>query len=125
MLGNETLWDAAVRCHEVLAVSGISHAIVGGVAVCLHGYRRNTVDVNLQVRREDTEAIRETLEAVGFQWSPQNHEFLSPSGVPIQFLLTGDRAGNDSEVRFPDPGVAKTVTIKEGLPVLSLARLID
>lgn len=125
MLGNETLWDAAVRCHEVLAVSGISHAIVGGVAVCLHGYRRNTVDVDLLVRREDTEAIRATLETAGFQWSATNHEFRSPSGVPIQFLLAGDRAGNDSEVRFPDPGVANTVTMKEGLPVLSLARLIE
>ena len=125
MLGNQTLWDAVVRCHETLAVSGISHAIVGGVAVCLHGYRRNTVDVDLLVRREDVEAIRSTLEAAGFEWSAQNHEFLSPSGVPIQFLLTGDRAGNDSEVRFPDPGVANTVVQKEGLPVLSLARLIE
>ena len=71
------------------------------------------------------EATRERLEAAGFQWSAKNHEFLSPSGIPSQFLLAGDRAGNDSEVRFPDPGMANTVTLKEGPPVLSLARLIE
>lgn len=34
MVGKESLWEAAVRCHEALRVEGIPHAIVGGVAVC-------------------------------------------------------------------------------------------
>ena len=125
MLGNETLWEAAQLCHEVLNESGIPHAIAGGVAVCLHGYRRNTVDVDLVVRREDSDQIRVALETAGFVWKPKNHEFRSPSGIPIQFLLAGDRAGKDSEVRLPDPESRKAVTDREGLPVLSLARLIE
>ncbi len=125
MLGNENLWDAAVRCHEALAESDIAHAIVGGVAVCLHGYQRNTVDVDLLVCRDDADAIRSTLEGVGFRWSPERHEFSTATGIPIQLLLAGDRAGNDSEVLLPDPSSRKSVTIKEGLPVLTLARLIE
>ena len=125
MLGQKTLWDAAVCCHETLAASSIAHAIVGGVAVCLHGYRRNTVDVDLLVRPEDAELIQSTLEAAGFRWSRKNHEFHSPAGIPIQLLLAGDRAGNDSEVYLPDPTARKTITVKEGLPVLTLARLIE
>ncbi len=125
MLGNATLWDAAVLCHETLAELKIPHAIIGGVAVCLHGYRRNTVDVDLLVCRDDIEAIRAALEASGFRWSSKNHEFQTATGIPIQLLLAGDRAGNGSEVLLPDPGLPKSLAIKDGLPVLSLARLIE
>ena len=41
------------------------------------------------------------------------------------FLIAGERAGKGSEIRLPDPDSAKSVTIKEGLPVLSLSRLIE
>jgi precorrin-2 methylase len=43
MLGNQTLWDTARHCHEALRQAGVAYAVVGGVAVCLHGYQRNTV----------------------------------------------------------------------------------
>src|SRR5262249_33846970 len=43
MLENESPWSLATRLHRVLSQHDIDHAIVGGVAVCLHGYRRNTV----------------------------------------------------------------------------------
>lgn len=36
MLGKNSLWDAARTSHQALL--GLPHAIVGGVAVCLHGY---------------------------------------------------------------------------------------
>ncbi|CAN0360057.1 unnamed protein product [Ectocarpus sp. 4 AP-2014] len=53
MLGNETLWEAAQKTHAVLAAAGVPHAILGGVAVCLHGYQRNTADVDLVIQTED------------------------------------------------------------------------
>ncbi|MFO0974832.1 MAG: hypothetical protein U0996_00465 [Planctomycetaceae bacterium] len=52
MLGNENLWQAATICHQVLADAGISHSVCGGVAVCLHGYQRNTVVLDLIVQRK-------------------------------------------------------------------------
>ena len=125
MLGNETLWEVAQSCHQLLEEAEIPHAIVGGVAVCLHGYQRNTVDVDLLVRKEDGERLREVLEQAGFEWIAREAEFRSASGIPVQFLMAGERAGKGSEIRLPDPDSAKSVTIKEGLPVLSLARLIE
>lgn len=125
MLGNETLWEAAQNCHQLLEAAEIPHVIVGGVAVCLHGYQRNTVDVDLLVRREDGERLRDVLEQAGFEWIARDAEFLSESGIPVQLLLAGERAGKGSEIRLPDPDSGKCVTIKEGLPVLSLARLIE
>lgn len=43
MLEKESLWATATRCHQALAARAIPHAIIGGVAVCLHGYQRNTL----------------------------------------------------------------------------------
>jgi len=64
MLNNETLWNVAARCSRVLTEGGIAYSVCGGVAVCLHGYRRNTVDLDLVVRREDSARARKLLEVV-------------------------------------------------------------
>lgn len=125
MLENESLWQAAARCHEVLAAENIPHAVVDGVAVCLHGYQRNTVDVDLLVRKADSPSVRQSLEREGFAWDSRENQFTSPSGVAIQFLHAEDRAGPDSEVRLPDPADERAVTEIEGLPVLRLSRLIE
>jgi hypothetical protein len=125
MLANQTLWDAAVECHATLDAAGIPHAIVGGVAVCLHGYRRNTVDLDLLVRRDDQPRVRATLEAAGYVWSPENAEFRTPSGIPVQFLISGEKAGKGAEVAFPEPDTPGATVEIEGLAVLALARLIE
>jgi hypothetical protein len=67
MLGNETLWDTARRAHAALSAAEIPHAIIGGVAVCLHGYRRNTVDVDVLIWPRDSDAVKSTLQDAGFQ----------------------------------------------------------
>jgi hypothetical protein len=125
MLENESLWQTAVQCHRLLAAAKIPHAIMGGVAVCLHGYQRNTVDVDLLVRDEDAKAVRATLEADCFTWDAKHKEFLAPSGVVVQFLLAGERAGKDSEVKLPDPADERATTEVEELPVLTLVKLIE
>jgi hypothetical protein len=125
MLENQSLWDTAAECHQLLESAGISHAVMGGVAICLYGYQRNTIDLDLLVRAQDTEQIRSVLKRASFVWHAESSEFRSPSGIPVQFLLAGDRAGSGSEVRLPDPSLPGLVTEIEGLPVLSLAKLIE
>lgn len=125
MLGNESLWDAAVASHALLAGAGLPHAIVGGVAVCLHGYQRNTVDVDLLVRPADAAAVQQSLTSAGWQWDATQKQFLSESGVILQLLLAGEPAGRGSEVRLPDPADETSTTELEGLPALTLARLIE
>ena len=101
-------------------------AVVGGVAVCLHGYRRNTVDVDVLVRREDAVAVRETLEQAGYVWNADAREFVGSAGIAVEFLLSGEPAGDDSSygVYLPDPAEPTVTTELERLPVISLSRLI-
>ena len=125
MLGNESLWDVATQCHAILNRVAVPHAIVGGVAVCLHGYQRNTVDLDLLIGPESALQTRAALELSGFTWSPAEAEFRSPSGIPVQFLTAGDRAGSGSELRLPDPADKSAIVEIEGLPVVTLAKLIE
>jgi hypothetical protein len=125
MLANQTLWDAAAECHAALAAAAIPHAIVDGVAVCLHGYRRNTVDLDLLVRQADQARIRDVLEASNFKWFAEAAEFRAPSGLPVQFLLSGERAGKGAEVFLPEPDAPGVCIEIEGLSVLGLAWLIE
>ena len=125
MLGNESLWEAAKECHAALEQAAVPHAIIGGVAVCLHGYQRNTVDLDVLIGSSAQAAVRAALETAGFQWSEQAAEFRSPGGIPVQLLIANDRAGAGSEVRLPEPSDSSAVVYLEGLPVLSLARLIE
>jgi len=125
MLDNENLWQVATQCHRILGSEEIPHAICGGVAVCLHGYQRNTVDLDLIIRRSDSERVKETLTEAGLTWDEAGKEFRSPAGIPVQFLLTGERAGSGSEVVLPEPEGEFNVEQIEGLPVLKLSKLIE
>lgn len=55
----------------------------------------------------------------------ERKESRTASGIAVPFLLSGERAGKGSEVRLPDPAQADTVRLLEGLPTLSLAKLIE
>lgn len=125
MLENQTLWETAVRVHDVFAARAIDHAIVGGVAVCLHGYRRNTIDLDLLIRPEDTAAVRTALGTDGFEWQEKGKEFFTASGIAVQFVMAGESEGPGQPAVFPDPADAAHVATIEGLPVLSLAALVQ
>lgn len=125
MLGATNLWQATVECDRVLREASIPHAIVEGVAVCLHGYQRNTVDLDVLVRRQDASEIRCALQSVGYKWDATRKEFQNSSGVVVQFVTAGDRAGNDSLIRLPDPSVEGISVEIEGVSVIALPRLVE
>ncbi|MBX7105374.1 MAG: hypothetical protein K1X57_14920 [Gemmataceae bacterium] len=125
MLENESLWQTATRVHGALTDAGIDYAIAGGVAVCLHGYRRNTVDIDLIIRPEQADDFRVALAAAEFNWNSETREMRSPSGVAVQVLLAGESEGPGQPARFPSPDDATCLAHIEGLVVLSLAALIQ
>ncbi|MCA9121613.1 MAG: hypothetical protein KDB11_15590 [Planctomycetales bacterium] len=125
MTGNETLWDIATHCNQLLRSAGIPYSICGGVAVCLHGYQRNTIDLDLVIRGQDSEQVRRVLESGGLIWDSVAKEFRSESGIAVQFLISGENAGSGLEVRVPDPSGKENVEMIEGLSVLRLSRLIE
>ncbi|MCA9189429.1 MAG: hypothetical protein R3E01_34470 [Pirellulaceae bacterium] len=99
--------------------------VVDIVAVCLHGYQRNTNDVDIIIQPLDTSQVESLLIANGYEWDEPGKEFRSSSGSAIQFLMAGDKAGKGTEVLIPEPLGELNVEEREGLPVVRLSRLIE
>jgi len=54
------------RILAVLKHAGIEFALCGGMAVIIHGYPRATRDIDILVREEDLESLRELLHQIGY-----------------------------------------------------------
>jgi len=105
----------------------IPYAVVGGMAMFFHGYRRFTEDVDLLVTREGLAEIHRRLEGLGyyppFAGSKQLRD--AELGVKVEFLVTGEYPGDGKPkpLAFPNP---EEVSIEiDGLRCLQLPRLID
>lgn len=119
----ESLRRIAGRLDEL----GIPYAIVGGMALFLHGYRRFTEDVDLLVAADDLPRIHAALRGRGylppFEKSKQLRD--TETKVRIEFLTSGGYPGDGKPkpVAFPDP--RDSWVDVNGLKVLPLERLIE
>jgi hypothetical protein len=119
--------DALRKITKRLSELGIDHAVVGGMALFRHGYRRFTEDVNLLVTREGLKEIHRQLDGMGyvppFQGSKNLRE--TEHGVKIEFLITGEFPGHGKPkpVAFPTP---ESVAVEiDGIRYISLPALIE
>ncbi len=125
MLGNESIWDVAARCHDLLSSAEIPYSVCGGVAVCLHGYQRSTTDLVLIIRPDDSSRVQQILSDAEYLWNDETAEFRSPDGIAVQFVMAGKKAGKGSEVSVVEPIGDLNVEQIEGLSVVRLSRLVE
>jgi hypothetical protein len=120
---HKTLQRITRRLDEL----GIPYALVGGMALFFHGYRRFTEDVDLLVTRQGLEEAHRRLEGLGyvppFAGSKQLRD--AETGVRIEFLITGEYPGDGKPkpVAFPDPAAAAVEV--HGMHLLPLPKLIE
>jgi hypothetical protein len=118
---------ALVKIARKLDELGIPYAIVGGMAMFFHGYRRFTEDVDVLVTPESLAKIHAELEGLGyvppFKGSKQLRD--TENGVRIEFLVTGAFPGDGKPkpVAFPDP--ADVAVAIEGIRFVRLDKLIE
>src|SRR5579862_2118440 len=119
----ETLQRVTRRLNEL----GIPYAVVGGMALFQHGFRRFTEDVDLLVTRDGLKAIHEQLEGRGYlpPFSGSKNLRDTTSGVKIEFLVTGGFPGDGEPkpVAFPDP--AEVAVEMNGAKYIRLPKLIE
>jgi hypothetical protein len=120
---HQTLRRITKRLDEL----GVPYALVGGMAMFFHGYRRFTEDVDLLVTPEGLVEVHRRLEGLGYlpPFAGSKHLRDTESGVRIEFLVAGEYPGDGKPkpVVFPNPEEAR-VSI-DGVPCLELAKLIE
>ncbi len=107
---------------------GIPYAIVGGMALFQHGFRRFTEDVDLLVTREGWNLIHEKLMGRGYvsPFSGSRNLRDTETGVRIEFLITGGFPGDGKPkpIAFPDPAqVAVELDGRKYVPLVTLIEL--
>ena len=106
---------------------GIPYAVVGGLSLFAHGFRRFTEDVNILVTPEGLKRIHKALDGLGYKPPFAGSKNLrdTESGVRVEFLVTGQFPGDGKPkpVAFPDPDAVAIE--KDGVRYLSLPALID
>jgi hypothetical protein len=82
--GRGQVLETAREMTALIRASGATAAIVGGVAVMLHGHVRATVDVDVYIE-DDPGPLAARLEAAGFAFDPGRREFRRDL-VPIHLV---------------------------------------
>lgn len=119
--------QAMRRIAKRLDELGVAYAIVGGMALFQHGFRRFTEDVDILVTREGLKTIHENLEGRGYlpPFAGSKHLRDTELGVKVEFLVSGGFPGDGKPkpVAFPDPVTVAEVI--DGRKYLCLTSLIE
>lgn len=115
------------RLADRLSEERIPYAIIGGMALGLHGFQRVTGDVDVLTTKQGLDAIHEKLVGRGYvpKFTGARKRIKDTStGIDVDLITTGEYPGDGKPkpVVFPDPAEAVE---REGLAVLPLPRLIE
>ena len=139
--GIEKVRKRLLRAAEALRTAGLPYAVVEGNAIAAWVSRvdesavRNTRDVDILVRREDFEKIRNALEKIGFRYRrvsalgrPGRMDIFLESGEAkvrdaIHLLWAGEKIMSDSPEPAPDPAGSEESGGFALIPLPALVRM--
>lgn len=87
LTGDSPILDVARQVSDLIRSARLDAAVIGGVAVVLHGHVRTTVDVD--VFTTDAEALGQALRDGGFTWDAQHKQFMKGE-VPVHLVTLAE-----------------------------------
>jgi hypothetical protein len=120
----ETLRRLAARLRD----EGMEYAVIGGLALAAHGYRRFTEDVDILMSPETLRRFRDRFVGRGYlpAFATASKSFRDTiTDVKIEVMTTGEYPGDGKPkpVSFPNPAEAREE--RDGLSVLPLVNLVE
>jgi hypothetical protein len=105
--GRDPATKAMRRLVKKLEKANIAHAVMGGMAVYVHGYRRYTDDVDVLVTPEGLEAFRSQFVPKFYEpVEGKKRRFVDrTNGVTVDLVVAGHFPGfrKAGPITFPDP----------------------
>jgi hypothetical protein len=127
LMGEGVVHQSLQKITKRLEQLGVPYAVVGGLAIAAHGFKRMTDDVDVLVDPAGLKIVHEALEGLGyvapFAGSKQLRD--TETSVRIEFLVTGQYPGDGKPkpVAFPDP---RDVAVEiDGIRYLNLPTLLE
>jgi hypothetical protein len=115
------------RLTQRLDEESIPYALIGGMAIGLHGYLRVTKDVDILTTPGGLVTIHQRLVGRGYVLAfPGARKRLrdTQTGILIDIITSGEYPGDGKEkpIRYPDPSDAVD---RDGIHVLALPRIVE
>lgn len=123
-----SIFETLKQLDERFEQLGINYAVLGGMALVLHGYRRLTEDVDLLLTDVGLSQFQEHLEGRGYvkAFPGAKKTFRDTNtGVRVEIITTGEFPGDGKPktISFPDPSLVKVEI--DGISVVDLKTLIE
>lgn len=120
--------DTLKRLAADLDNAGISYAVIGAIALNIHGYRRFTEDIDLLITREGLEKFQSSLVGLGYRpaFEGATKKFRATAeNVPVEIITAGEFPGDGKPkaVAFPEP--AEFSVDIDGIKTISLSKLVE
>jgi hypothetical protein len=124
---NDPVHKTLRRTIKNLEKAKIPYALMGGMAVNLHGYRRTTNDVDILLTAEGLAEFQKRFVPKDYEATPRRPRRFTDrkNQVIVDFLVTGlyPGSGQPGPIAFPDPSAVRTTI--EGWEVINLAVLVE
>jgi hypothetical protein len=122
------IYETLRRLVDELDEYGLDYALIGGLALVAHGYRRFTEVVDILMTPEALQVFRERMLGRGYlpAYAGATKTFRDTrTGVRIEVITTGDYPGDGKpkSVTFPVP--AEVRLQREGVWLITLDKLIE
>ena len=105
--GDSDLFRTLRLLDRRVAELGVPYAVIGGMAVFMHGYRRLTNDLNIVVSKKSLDLIHENLVGESYRLNKEGSRHIRDTerGVLIRFEVAGEFPVNrqPNPIAFPDP----------------------
>ncbi len=118
------IYETLRRLVDELDENGLDYALIGGLALVAHGYRRFTEDVDILMTPEALQVFRERLLGRGYlpAFSDATKTFRDTcTGVQIKVITASD--GKPKSVAFPLPTDVRLQ--REGVWLITLDKQIE
>ncbi len=122
------VYETLQRLAQKLPNAGIDYALIGGMALAIHGYVRLTQDVDLLMNEAGLAQFQKMLVGRGYiaAFPGARKMFLDTiTGVKVEIITTGEFPGDGKpkSVQFPEPAA---ISIElDGMKVTRLETLIE
>ncbi len=121
------VYETLRRLAQNLSHAGIDYAVIGGMALAIHGYVRLTQDVDVLMSVAGLEQFQRTLVGRGYAPAfPGTRKMFRDAitGIKVEIITTGEFPGDGKpKPVHPDPGAIAIE--RDGLRVARLETLIE